>query len=285
MTDRPTDDELFDAIGRALAPPPLQPGAAELVAVRMALALPDRASQGRRRTPAWRRPAPALLALTLAVGGIAGGAAAAVGATLPAPLRSAAVAMGLPVDDSELASAKADLRRLQDALGRRDRSAVASAVAQLRHCIATLGAADRAKVDAAADALLARADELLAAAPASGGGAGATGPAVAAPPTAPPRRPQAPLAPVPAPREATLAPRDGRPPDATITTVASGDGRLSSDGDDGRTATTDGHSGSVNATSDGDDGGSSASGGCKGTDGGGGSDGWSGTSNGATGGH
>jgi len=299
VTDRGTDDELVETVRRALGAPPVGPSAAELATLRSALAVHGDASAPRRHAPVWRRPVPALMALILGATGVVSGGAVAVGAALPAPLRSAAVAIGLPVDDAALASAKAGLHRLQDALERDDRSAVAPAAAQLRRCLATLDAGDRAKVEPEADALLERAGQLLASpAPPGGGEPGGTAPRAPVQPAAPQGGSRTSGAQPPlAPTATTLAPRDGRPPDAATTTVAPGDGRPSGDGDDGRTATTGQQPSSVNATTDGDNGSPSASGagtatdggggtdGGVGTDGGGGSDGGSGTSNGATGGH
>jgi hypothetical protein len=97
------------------------------------------------------------------------GTAVAVGsgATLPAPLRAVAVAVGLPVDSAQLAETKTVLRELKTEMASGQapparRADVARAARALRSHLGRLAPAERAKVEADIAAELSAADTLLA---------------------------------------------------------------------------------------------------------------------------
>lgn len=173
MNNELDEEALVDAVRRALMPPTAEPSPVEVARLRMAVAelraareAPTRpAGQIRSLVPGrLRRPLPVLVALLIGVGGVTAGAAGA-GASLPSPLRRAAVAVGLPIDDAALAAARTDVGRVRGALERGNRGSVASAVVQLRRCLDRLSPGDRAHVEPGADQLLAAADRFLSTAP------------------------------------------------------------------------------------------------------------------------
>jgi len=173
------DEALLELLAAALQPGAVEPSRAELAHLHRALAKARRAPAP---APRWRGWLPrAAAALTGGVVVLGGGAAAAwaSGATLPTPLRSAAVAIGLPVDDAAVASARRDMGRLRKALRKADAAQVASDAAVLRSRLARMDTDDRSEVEPQADRELARSDELLGGpGPASrptGPGAGAPG--------------------------------------------------------------------------------------------------------------
>jgi hypothetical protein len=75
-------------------------------------------------------------------------------------LRSAAVTIGLPVDDARLAEARSEMARLRQALDRRGGSQIAAAAAQLRRRLSDMDRSDWVEVQPAADELLARVNPL-----------------------------------------------------------------------------------------------------------------------------
>ncbi|HUZ19863.1 MAG TPA: hypothetical protein VMU75_04735 [Acidimicrobiales bacterium] len=162
-----TDDQLLEALGEALRPPPIRPGAVEVARLQLAVAEP------RRLRPHLR--ASVTLAAAAAVVIIVG-ALAVSGMPLPSPLRSIAVSIGLPVNDAQVAAVKGDLVGLSRALTANDRSAVGRGAAVLRSKLADLTPGDRPKVEAAARSLLARADHLLATPSRRGSRSGVGGP-------------------------------------------------------------------------------------------------------------
>lgn len=154
----PSDDELLAALGRGLHEPPSRPSPQELGRLRADF----RAATGGRSSLRVRflRPVPVLAAAVLAVG-TSTGAAAATGVALPGPLRSAAVAIGLPVDDGAVAQARTQLDVVSQTLSSRDQSRLAGQVAALKSRLATLSESDRAEVEPLATGVLRHADNAL----------------------------------------------------------------------------------------------------------------------------
>lgn len=113
-----SDEELIAALSRSLAHPTRTPSEVELDEFRrvLAQALPERR---RSLQGILARPWPIALAGVLAVSGSSITAAAA-GVSLPSPLRSAAVALGLPVDDSSVAVTKGEIVALSRAVTKRE---------------------------------------------------------------------------------------------------------------------------------------------------------------------
>jgi hypothetical protein len=155
---RRSDEEILDLLGQALATDEaVAPSLGELSRFRRMLALHP-SSRPRRRIASLRRPMTAFLVVCVGVGGSAVGAAAA-GSPLPRPLRSAAVAIGLPVDDVPVAAFKSDAGHLRDALNHGNGTAAAAAASDLRSEVSRLGKADRSAMQPVADSLLRRSDQ------------------------------------------------------------------------------------------------------------------------------
>lgn len=170
------DDRLLALLATALDAAPVEPSPAELAAFQRVVldlaaspidSVPGRAPlRTRVRRAGWlRRPLPAL-ALAGVLASTATAAVAVTGADVPAAVRTAARAVGLPVEPSALDEARASLHRLRDALATADRAAVADAAAELRDKLARLTPAQRRELEPDASADLARADALLAPIPA-----------------------------------------------------------------------------------------------------------------------
>jgi hypothetical protein len=193
------DDELLDVLATSLgSAPDAEPTWAEVSQLHRLV--DTAAGRGpRARTPLWRirRPLTAALAGVL-VFGTASAAAALSGAVMPQPVRVAARAVGLPVDSTDLAGARAALARLRDALDHRplDLDAIRTLAQDARDRVGRLSADDRADVEAEATFLLAQADNALAPPP---------GPLGAPPPET---RPASPSGAAPAPASPSAEPAD-----------------------------------------------------------------------------
>lgn len=153
---REDDDALLDRLGRALASEPASPTPAQeavltrLVAVTPPPAAPARSAHRRHRR--WVAAGVAVMAV-----GAPAVAAASMG-ELPAPVRSVAHAVGLPVASVPLSEAQSSLDRLREALEVGDRAAIAAAAADLRRRIDRLPDGDRGRILPDAEPVLARAD-------------------------------------------------------------------------------------------------------------------------------
>ena len=160
------DIELLAALGQVLEAEPAEPSVLEIERLHLAVSAAATASvfstAGHRSLRnRLARPVPVLVAamLTLASGGTA--AAALTGASLPAPLRSVASAVGLPVDDTSVAMAKSVMADLQAAVAAGDRVRIAADASRLRHLIGTMSGGDRARIEPSAERLLAQAAQVL----------------------------------------------------------------------------------------------------------------------------
>jgi hypothetical protein len=151
------DDELLmTTLGGALETRAAQPSAAELDDFR-ALVLGD----GGEVLPfpelvAPRRGHTVLVAAALAASlMIVGGASAlATGATFPNVLRSPVRALGIPIDDTQVAKTRSAMAELRAALDGTDDTRVDAAAVALAAKLKTLSAADLAEVETQAAALL-----------------------------------------------------------------------------------------------------------------------------------
>jgi len=156
------DEALLELLAQALEPRALEPSSEELAGLQRTLAQARRS--GVLAPPARRRWLPRLAAVLSGASVVLGGGAAAAwasGAALPAPLRSAAVALGLPVDDGAVASARRDIARLRRALKKADAVQVSVDARALRSRLARMGAHDLSAVEREADRELAMADHRL----------------------------------------------------------------------------------------------------------------------------
>lgn len=161
------DDELFDAIRQALAPAELSPSGEEMARFWRALDAAPSIARRRSRDPKtqWRaRSVPRGLVaagvfLLAGLGAFSGGVASN---SLPAPLRTAAYDLGLPVSSPALVAAQAAESALSSALRAHDRSAVVTDIQVLEQRLAALQASDRAQIGPGAMALLTQAAEFLA---------------------------------------------------------------------------------------------------------------------------
>jgi hypothetical protein len=136
------DDELLDRLAAALAPPAVEPSLADVARLRLAVAgrLP--------RKSRWRWPLRITIpTVIIGFAGVGGSVGAAMGATLPAPLRSAAVAVGLPVDDNRVAAIRAQEAHLRAALARGDSQQVSTVATNLQSRLSGLGQDDRSEVE------------------------------------------------------------------------------------------------------------------------------------------
>jgi len=159
------DTELLAALGQVLEAEPAEPSALEIERLHLAVSAAAAASVFSTAGPRslrsrLARPVPVLVAamLTVASGGTA---AALTGASLPAPLRSVANAVGLPVDDTSVATAKSVMADLQAALAAGDRARIAAGAGRLRDLIGTMSGGDRARIEPSAERLLAQAAQVL----------------------------------------------------------------------------------------------------------------------------
>lgn len=167
--DTPEEARLLELLAEALAPPAAQPTRAERAALRRAVSdvFGRRPSRLRRSVTAVfgpfpilsgrlgalirRRALPAILVACL-LGGTA--AAAVARPALPEPIRSAAHAVGLPVDSVALAETKRAMSEVRSALHHRDDRALRQAAASLAVHLSRLHGQDLEAVTPEAQQLL-----------------------------------------------------------------------------------------------------------------------------------
>ena len=158
-------DELLGRLGACLLADPAAPDADERAALHRALehsptpSVPSRPTG--RQWRRFRRPVAATIAATIV---LSGGAAAAVETnTLPGPLRSLAVTLGLPVAPTALTQAQNALSDLARALTARDPVAVRTDLASLEAALPQLSPSDRADLGPGLADVIAQAQIFLAA--------------------------------------------------------------------------------------------------------------------------
>lgn len=179
-----TPDELFDALGAALRPPPVEPTPAELAALHRMIdeRCVDRTTARVPATRSWTRPFVVVAAAAGIVVG-SGAAAFAVGAPVPRPIRAVAHDVGLPVDSPELTDAKGAESDLRIVLAINDPATIKRVRARLNHKLAQVPGDERGQIERDAKALLAQADQQLRTAeatqPATGDGSPKSGGAAA----------------------------------------------------------------------------------------------------------
>lgn len=157
-----TSDELFDALGVALRPPPVEPSPGELAALHRMIdeRCRDRVTARVPAMRAWARPfVVAAAAAGIVVG--SGAAAVAAGAPVPRPIRAVAHNVGLPVDSPELTDAKSAASELRIVLGVNDTATIKRVRARLSRKLADVPRDERGEIERDAKALLARADQQL----------------------------------------------------------------------------------------------------------------------------
>jgi hypothetical protein len=116
------------------------------------------------RQRSWWYIRPRLAASALASGVILGGSGVAFavsGTPLPAPVRTVAHAVGLPVDSTAVAAARSDTAALRSALNRDDTTSVATDAERLRNRLGNLSPDDHQDLGTEPDHLLSRADDLI----------------------------------------------------------------------------------------------------------------------------
>ena len=147
------------SLSRALAAPERLPSANELGEFHGMLdaTVPTRSYRLRSRLA---RPLPIVLAGVIAATG-SSVAAAASGVPLPSPLRSAAVVLGLPIDDGSVATTKGDISAVSGALAAGNRADVEQARNTLNRQLNQLSAADLKKIKGNAEATVAKASAWL----------------------------------------------------------------------------------------------------------------------------
>jgi hypothetical protein len=163
-----TDDELLERLGTCLLADPVRPGAAERAALRRALddSAPVASVVSLHTRRPWRRirrPVAATIAVTILLSGSA--AAAVETNTLPGPLRSLAVTLGLPVSPSAFMEAQNALSDLTRALAARDPLLVRADLANLEAALSQLSPSARAELGPDVAGLVAQAEIFLAAQP------------------------------------------------------------------------------------------------------------------------
>jgi hypothetical protein len=157
-----TSDQLFDALGVALRPPPVEPSPGELAALHRMIdeRCRDRVTARVPAMRAWARPfVVAAAAAGIVVG--SGAAAFAAGAPVPRPIRAVAHDVGLPVDSPELTDAKSAASELRIVLGINDTATIKRVRARLSRKLAEVPRDERGEIERGAKALLARADHEL----------------------------------------------------------------------------------------------------------------------------
>lgn len=228
--NRLSDDELLEDLAQSFGVPPTQPSPTELYRFKVALA---EHRVGRKRRRAWaHRPLQAVTASLIAATGAIGGASLA-GAALPAPLRSVAVSVGLPVDDNKVASARTEIADLQRALSSGDRSSVVTDYGRLQTSIQHMSSDDRSEVSPLAAPALDQAQRVVDAPVPSGTDSSAgsvtdpgsgdassdgTDPSTDSPPTDPPITDSPPTDPPTTDEPATTLPPDSSTPPTTVDT-------------------------------------------------------------------
>ncbi len=171
------DDQLLDALNRAIGPDlEARPSPAERDALRQVVLQAGRTTSAAADTTGTAGPTAPVVSITsarrwrhrVAAGAVAGvvalsGATAVAAATnngaLPAPVRTVARAVGLPVDSSALADAKDALRRLRQAKD----DDVAEAITRVGKTLAALSTGERTGMQAESNQVLADARARLAA--------------------------------------------------------------------------------------------------------------------------
>ena len=156
--NRLSDDDLLEDLAQSFGAPASQPSPTELHRFKVALA--EHRVGRKRRRPWVQRPLQAMTASLIAATGAISGASLA-GAALPAPLRSVAVSVGLPVDDNKVASARTEIADLQEALSSGDRSRVVTDYGQLQTSIQHMSGDDRSEVSALAAPALDQAQQVV----------------------------------------------------------------------------------------------------------------------------
>jgi hypothetical protein len=162
------DDRLLEELGRTLLVDPVLPDGDERAALHRALLEAPQATatvRAPRGIRVLRRPVAAGVAAVIL---LSGGAAAAVETdSLPAPLRSIAATLGLPVPPSPLAQAQHAVVDLSRALAAREVAATRDALTSLLAALPALSASDRAQLGPDVAELIAEAEIFLAAQPAN----------------------------------------------------------------------------------------------------------------------
>jgi hypothetical protein len=156
-------DDLLDALGAALRPPPVEPSPAELAALHRMI---DERCDAPviTRVPAkraWTRRPLAVIAATAGLVMGSGAAAFAAGAPVPRPIRAAAHDVGLPVDSPQLADTKVAASELRAVLAANDTATIKRVRARLHRKLAEVPGDERDEIERDAKALLARADRRL----------------------------------------------------------------------------------------------------------------------------
>lgn len=157
------DPALFEDLRQALSTPtPPIDDAPSLAALHRAV--DSRTDWPTARQRSWWYVRPRIAASALASGMILGGSGVAFavsGAPLPAPVRTVAHAVGLPVDSNAVAAARSDTAALRSALNRDDTTSVASDAQRLRSRLGNLSADDHQDLGTEPEHLLSRADDLI----------------------------------------------------------------------------------------------------------------------------
>jgi hypothetical protein len=161
------DDRLLDALSAALAPPPAEPSDEEIAALRYAVV---RCFAPPRVRPWWqprgfggRAPIADRAVTLLAAAALCTATAVAVaGSPVPAPVRTLARAVGLPVDSAALADTRAAVGRLRAKLEAQDREGTARALEDLRSRIDALSERDRRALGEETAALFLKAEAFAA---------------------------------------------------------------------------------------------------------------------------
>ncbi len=172
---RLNDADLVATLTAALAAPPASPSPADRARLRLLLVdtepvAPIIPLRTPRRNLASRVRHPVAAAAVVVILATSSAAAAAVGTdTLPGPLRTVAVSLGLPVPSPALNTARGAMATLAAALGYGDEGAIARDLTALQVALSKLDPADLASVKEAADQLVDRAELALASGPAKSG--------------------------------------------------------------------------------------------------------------------
>jgi len=165
-----SDDELLDELARLIGATPAEPRESDILRLRAAVAgrdsWPGLLPASRERWSRWlvgrvswrRRFALAGLGLTAALAS-SSTAWALGGAPLPGPVRTLAVAVGLPVDGPEVAAAKRAVGQLAEALEDRRIASLAPLVDSVHARVAALSSGDRRDIEPRATRLIAEASE------------------------------------------------------------------------------------------------------------------------------
>jgi len=172
-----SDGELLERLGECLLADAAAPDARARAALHLALdeapAPSVLAPHTQRQWRRIRRPVAATIAATILLSGSA--AAAVETNTLPGPLRSLAVTLGLPVTPSAFTQAQSAVSDLTRALAARDPVLVRADLASLEAALAQLSPSARAELGPGVVGLIAQAEIFLASQPDDRASAGARG--------------------------------------------------------------------------------------------------------------